>query len=82
MIIALWGLALSSTKTKVGSTAAAYNLTMGSRTSFRYRAVIIEPHLKICMPVRYPCSHHDASTSDCAMFSDVPGQLRWPSSLP
>ncbi|GFV58971.1 hypothetical protein TNCV_1805091 [Trichonephila clavipes] len=36
--------ALSSNKTKVGLTAAAYNLTMGSRSS-RYLTAVTEPRL-------------------------------------
>ncbi|GFV08762.1 hypothetical protein TNCV_2488341 [Trichonephila clavipes] len=49
----LWGRALSSIKTK-GPTAVAYNLTMGSRTSSRYRKAVSEPRLKKCRSVRYP----------------------------
>ncbi|GFY24529.1 uncharacterized protein TNCV_1015751 [Trichonephila clavipes] len=70
---ALWGRALSSIKTKVGPTAVAYNLTMGSRTSSRYRTAVTEPRLKMCranldssvymtLPqsdtVQLPCSRH------------------------
>ncbi|GFY05658.1 hypothetical protein TNCV_4403251 [Trichonephila clavipes] len=51
---ALWGRALSSIKTKVGSTAAEYNLAMGSRTSSQYRTAGTEPRLKMCRSVRYP----------------------------
>ncbi|GFV21657.1 uncharacterized protein TNCV_2416731 [Trichonephila clavipes] len=47
-MLALWGRALSSIKTKVGPNAAAYNLTMGSRTSSRYRTAVTEPRLKMC----------------------------------
>ncbi|GFV25060.1 hypothetical protein TNCV_885261 [Trichonephila clavipes] len=50
----LRGRALSSIKTKVGPTHAAYNLTMGSRTSSRCRTAITEPRLKMCRSVRYP----------------------------
>ncbi|GFU42937.1 uncharacterized protein TNCV_3140941 [Trichonephila clavipes] len=53
-ISALWGRALSSIKTEVGSTAAANNLTMGSRTSSRYRTAVTEPRLKMYRSVRYP----------------------------
>ncbi|GFW93505.1 hypothetical protein TNCV_47081 [Trichonephila clavipes] len=52
--LAQWGCALSSFKTKVGPTAAAYNLTMGSRTSSRYRTAVTEHRLKMCRSVRYP----------------------------
>ncbi|GFV44534.1 hypothetical protein TNCV_3287161 [Trichonephila clavipes] len=51
---ALWGRALLSIKTKVRATAAAYNLTMGSRTSSRYRTPVTELHLNMCRSVRYP----------------------------
>ncbi|GFS56567.1 hypothetical protein TNCV_4303431 [Trichonephila clavipes] len=51
---ALWGRALSSIKTKVGPTAAAYNLTMDSRTSSRYRTAVTEHRLKMCRSMRYP----------------------------
>ncbi|GFV14642.1 hypothetical protein TNCV_2586151 [Trichonephila clavipes] len=51
---AQWGRALSSIKTKVGPTAAAYNLIMGSRTSSRYRRDVTRPRLKMCRSVRYP----------------------------
>ncbi|GFV40703.1 hypothetical protein TNCV_5054831 [Trichonephila clavipes] len=51
---ALWGRALSSIKTKVGPAPAAYNLTMGSRISSRYRTAVTEPRLKMCRSVRYP----------------------------
>ncbi|GFU00802.1 uncharacterized protein TNCV_4819471 [Trichonephila clavipes] len=50
---ALRGRASSSIKTK-GPTAAAYNLTMGSRTSSRYRTAVTEPRLKMCRSVQYP----------------------------
>ncbi|GFS61541.1 hypothetical protein TNCV_4312361 [Trichonephila clavipes] len=54
MMSALWGRALSSIKTKVGPTAATYNLTMGSWISSRYRTAVTEPLLKMCRSVRYP----------------------------
>ena len=41
----LLGRALSSIRTKVGPTAAAYNLTFGLRTSSRYRIDVTEPGL-------------------------------------
>ena len=44
----------SSIKTKVGPTAAAYNLTMGSRTLSQYRAAVTELRLKMCRLVQYP----------------------------
>ena len=44
---ALWERALSSIKTKLGPTAAAYSLPMTSRTSSRYRAAVKELRLKI-----------------------------------
>ncbi|GFW51327.1 hypothetical protein TNCV_3254561 [Trichonephila clavipes] len=51
---ALYGRALSFIKTNVGPTAAAYNLTIGSRNSSRYRTAITEPRLKMCRSVWYP----------------------------
>ncbi|GFX46251.1 putative RNA-directed DNA polymerase from transposon X-element [Trichonephila clavipes] len=42
------GSALSSIKTKVGPISAAYNLTMGSRTSSRYQTAVTELRLKMC----------------------------------
>ncbi|GFT99629.1 hypothetical protein TNCV_115061 [Trichonephila clavipes] len=50
----LYGDVLSSIKTKLRSTAAAYNLTMGYRTSSQYRTVVLEPRLKMGRSVRYP----------------------------
>ncbi|GFW54331.1 uncharacterized protein TNCV_3702921 [Trichonephila clavipes] len=68
MMSALWGRALSSIKTKVEPTAAAYNPTMGSKTSSQYRTAVTEPCLKMCrarnmaLPqsdtVQLPCSQH------------------------
>ncbi|GFU62674.1 hypothetical protein TNCV_3442761 [Trichonephila clavipes] len=74
---AQWGRALSSIKTKAGPTAAAYNLTMGSRTSSRYRTPITEPRLKVCSSLQIWCPHHNASTSECVMFDDVLGLIAY-----
>lgn len=69
--------ALSSIVTKVGPTAKAYNLRVGSRTSSQYQTVVTELRVKTCRsrryPNKYPCPHHDTSTSEWVMFRDVLG---------
>ncbi|GFX88231.1 hypothetical protein TNCV_1066471 [Trichonephila clavipes] len=54
--------ALASIKTKVGPTAAAYNYTMGSRTSSRYRTVVTETRIKRHRSVRYLSDINPAHT--------------------
>lgn len=63
----------TSIKTKARPTAAAYNLLVGSKTSFRYRTVLIEPRVNMYMSVRCP----NEMSAHTTMLPPPMSHVRW-----